>query len=288
MQTKIFHVKINMKVIKMPEIAEVETVRNTLKKRILNKKIKEVKILYNKIIEGDSKELAHVLVNNEFKDILRVGKWLIFELDKYYLLSHLRMEGKYFIKNHEEEINKHEHVIITFADNTDLRYHDTRKFGRMKLVKKEDLWNTEEIKKQGKEPMDSSLTSKYLLDKFYHKTMPIKTALLDQEIISGLGNIYANEVLYAAKILPTREAGSLKEEECQALINQAKIIIEKAIEMGGTTIKSYTSSLGVTGKYQDFLKVHKRDGMPCYTCQKPIKKIKIGGRSTYYCEYCQK
>jgi len=272
----------------MPELAEVETVRNTLKKRILNKKIKDVKIIYSKMIDSDINEFKNILINNEFKDILRVGKWLIFELNNHYLLSHLRMEGKYFLKNIDEEVQKHEHIIITFSDKTDLRYHDTRKFGRMKIVKKEELWQTEEIKKQGKEPMDNTLTSSYLLDKFKSKKLPIKSVLLDQEIISGLGNIYADEVLYASNINPLRSASSLNDSECKKIIESSKRIIEKAIEEGGTTIKSYTSSLGVIGNYQNFLQIHKREGLPCNKCESKIKRIKVGGRSTYYCEVCQK
>ena len=121
----------------MPEIAEVETVRNTLKKQILYKKIREVKILYEQMIESDIEEFKNSLKNNQFVDIKRRGKWLLFELENHYLLSHLRMEGKFFLKFHHEPIVKHEHIIITFSDNTDLRYHDTRKFGRMNLIKKE-------------------------------------------------------------------------------------------------------------------------------------------------------
>lgn len=272
----------------MPEIAEVETVRNTLKKRILNKKIVKVEVLYDKMIENSVTEFKKILVGNEFKDILRVGKWLIFELKDHYLLSHLRMEGKYFIKNSEEDLVKHEHVIISFNDGTDLRYHDTRKFGRMKLVLKEDLWETEEIKKQGKEPIDDTLTSDYLLMKFKGKKLPMKSTLLDQSIISGLGNIYVDEVLYAAGINPLRSPSSITKDECEKIIKSAREIILKAMEYGGTTIKSYTSSLGVTGNYQQFLKVHKKEGEPCPQCGLPIKRIKVGGRSTYFCERCQK
>ncbi len=272
----------------MPELAEVETVRNTLKKRILNKEIKDVKIIYAKIIESDLEEFKKVLIGNEFKDIKRVGKWLIFVLKDHYLLSHLRMEGKYFIKPSDEEIAKHEHIIISFNDGTDLRYHDTRKFGRMKLIKKEDLDTTEEIQKQGKEPMDEELTPSYLLEKFKNKRLPIKSVLLDQEIISGLGNIYADEVLYASRINPLKEARILTKDECERIIKSAKEIILKAIEMGGTTIRSYTSSLGVTGHYQDYLKVHKKEGKPCPICTTPIKRVKVGGRSTYFCDVCQK
>ena len=272
----------------MPELAEVETVKNTLKKRILNKKIKDVKILYSKMIENNEEEFKNILINNEFKDILRVGKWLIFELKNHYLLSHLRMEGKYFIKDSLDEIIKHEHVIFNFVDNIDLRYHDTRKFGVMKIVNKEDLWNTEEIKKQGKEPIDDSLTINYLLEKFKNKRLPIKTVLLDQTIISGLGNIYADEVLFESRIYPLKRASDLNSNDCERIIESSKKIILKAIEHGGTTIRSYTSSLGVNGSYQNFLKVHKREGQPCLICNKEIKRIKVGGRSTYYCDNCQK
>ena len=174
----------------MPEIAEVETVRNTLKERILNKKIKEIKVFYEPMIESNKETFANELINKSFIDIKRIGKWLIFETEDRYLLSHLRMEGKYFIKDNLEPKDKHEHIIFTFQDNTDLRYCDTRKFGRMNLIKKEDLYNTESIKKQGLEPGDKNLTSEYLLEKLKSKKLPIKTVLLDQTIISGLGNIY--------------------------------------------------------------------------------------------------
>lgn len=271
----------------MPEIAEVETVRNTLKKRILNKPIKSVNVRYTKMIESNLEEFKKVLVGRSFLDIKRRGKWLIFDLGDYYLLSHLRMEGKYFIKNHEEELNKHEHVIITFTDNTDLRYHDTRKFGRMNLIKKEELATAEEIAKQGLEPGDKNLTSKYLVDKFKKKRLPIKTVLLDQTIISGLGNIYANEVLFAAGIDPLKKACDVSLEEASRIVTESNRIIKAAIKMGGTTIKSYTSSLGVTGRFQQYLCVHKREGMPCLKCGTTILNMKVNGRSTYFCPKCQ-
>ena len=271
----------------MPEIAEVETVRNTLKKRILNKPIKSVNVRYTKMIESNLEEFKKVLVGRSFLDIKRRGKWLIFDLGDYYLLSHLRMEGKYFIKNHEEELNKHEHVIITFTDDTDLRYHDTRKFGRMNLIKKEELATAEEIAKQGLEPGDENLTAKYLIDKFKKKRLPIKTVLLDQTIISGLGNIYANEVLFAAGIDPLKKACDVSLEEASRIVTESNRIIKAAIKMGGTTIKSYTSSLGVTGRFQQYLCVHKREGMPCLKCRTTILNMKVNGRSTYFCPKCQ-
>ncbi len=272
----------------MPEIAEVETVRNTLKKQILHKRIVDVNVLYSKMIESDVDEFKEKLINEEFVDIKRRGKWLIFETTNYYLLSHLRMEGKFFLKSAKDEIVKHEHIIITFDDDTQLRYHDTRKFGRMNLINKEDLYNVEGIKKQGEEPFSKNLTKEYLLSKLQNKKLAIKTLLLDQTIISGLGNIYANEVLFAAKINPFKPGGKITIDECQRIIDATNKIIKEAIKMGGTTIKSYTSSLGVTGKFQQKLNVHKRENEKCKVCGTLIKKAKINGRSTYYCENCQK
>lgn len=272
----------------MPEIAEVETVRNTLKKQILNKRIKNVKILYSRMIESNLDDFKKYLLDNEFTDIKRVGKWLIFELHDYYLLSHLRMEGKFFLKSNKDDVEKHEHVIITFDDNTDLRYHDTRKFGRMNLILKEDLGKTEAITKQGYEPGDPLLTKEYLLDRFKNKSIAIKTLLLDQTIISGLGNIYANEVLFASHINPTKPGKEINAGEAEKIIECSDKIIKRAIELGGTTIKSYTSSLGVTGRFQQELMVHKRENEECKICHNLIKNIKVNGRSTYYCEKCQK
>ncbi len=270
----------------MPEIAEVETVRRTLLTKILNKKIKKVDVLYKNIISPNSLDMDK-LIDESFIDIDRVGKWLIFKTENYGLLSHLRMEGKYFIKDKKEKVEKHEHVIFTFEDNTDLRYHDTRKFGRMILCLKKDIYNLAEVKKQGPEPTSKDLTKEYLFNKINKLHIPIKTILLDQTIISGLGNIYVNEVLFAARINPFKKGNEITVGECQRIIDSANKIIPEAIEMGGTTIKSYTSSLGVTGRFQQKLKVHKKDGQKCERCSNIITKEKIGGRSTYYCKKCQ-
>ena len=272
----------------MPEIAEVETVRNTLKKRILNKRIMDVKILYPKMIESDPSLFRETLIGKQFLDIKRRGKWLIFDLGDYYLISHLRMEGKYFIKPSNEAIEKHEHIIFNLDDGMDLRYHDTRKFGRMRILKKDELGSCVEIQKQGFEPGEAGLTGKYLLEKFKNKKLPIKTILLDQTIISGLGNIYADEVLFKSGIDPLKKGEDITLNEANKIVVSSKDTISEAIKMGGTTIRSYTSSLGVTGRFQQNLCVHKRENEPCKTCGTIIKRIKVNGRSTYFCSKCQK
>lgn len=273
----------------MPELPEVETVRTALEKKLKNKVIKDINILYPNIFEGQNiNVISDKIKNNKINSIKRRGKWLLFELDDYYLLSHLRMEGKFFVKKSNEFVNYHEHVIISFIDGTDLRYHDTRKFGKMQVVKKEDLYNVPAIKKQGIEANSEDLTKEYLYEKIKKKRTNIKTLLLDQTIISGLGNIYASEVLFASHINPERCGNSLSLDDVENIVKASKAIINKAIEEGGTTIRSYTSSLGVTGRFQQYLYVYNRENLPCRICGEKISCTIIGGRSTYYCSRCQK
>ena len=273
----------------MPELPEVETVKEKLKKEVLNRVIKDVIINYPKIIEyPDSLEFKTKIVNQKIIDIKRRGKWLMFELDKYYLLSHLRMEGKYFVKNNNDEHSKHEHVIFKLDDNRELRYLDTRKFGRMYLYPKDVVFNEKPLNELGLEPWDVNLNNSYLKEKYKNKKLPIKTVLLDQTIIVGIGNIYADEILFLSKINPLKKANSLTKKELDNIIKYTKEILEHAILMGGTTIRSYESSEGVHGTFQEELLVHNHADENCMYCKTKIEKTKIGGRSTYYCPKCQK
>lgn len=267
----------------MPELAEVETVRRTLKKQILNKKVKSINILYPSIIEKDSIDINN-LINDEFIDILRRGKFLIFETNKYYLISHLRMEGKFFIKPNEEEIVKHEHIIFNF-DDFSLRYHDTRKFGRMNLITKDNLDNF--FSNLGPDA-NSDCDEKIIYEKIHKSNLPIKTLLLDQSIISGLGNIYVDEVLFKCKINPELKGIKITKSNIKDILKYSKEILDKAIEEKGTTIRSYTSSLNVYGNYQNYLCVHTKEGKECPDCKTKIVKIRVGGRGTYFCPKCQK
>lgn len=269
----------------MPELPEVETVKETLKRQILHKKITGINILYSKIIETNLHDFYN-LIDQEFMDIKRRGKWLIFELNDYYLVVHLRMEGKFFIKKEQEPINKHEHIIFTL-DSCTLRYHDTRKFGKMYLVDKDRLYLDTPLCKIGLEPWDPNLNYDYL-KKYYDKNIPIKTLLLNQEAISGIGNIYADEILFLSQINPYTKGSSLRKKDYDNIIINTQKILTRAIELGGTTIRSYTSSLGVTGRFQSELMVHNKENELCSICHSPIIKTTIGGRGTYYCPICQK
>ncbi len=272
----------------MPEIAEVRTVKSALKKNIIGKTIKDINIIYPNIIKTDLDEFKSILIGKTFKDITTIGKWLIFNLGDYSLVSHLRMEGKYYYRKNSDDIEKHEHIIFNLDNGYDLRYKDVRKFGVMILCKTNEVMNLVEIKKLGLEPDDNSLNEDYLYNLIHKSNKTIKELLLDQSIINGLGNIYVDEVLFASHILPMRCGNSISKEECKSIVNEASRIIKKATLCGGCTIRSYTSSLGVEGTYQNYLMVHTKEGENCKICGTKIKKTRVGGRGTYYCENCQK
>lgn len=273
----------------MPELPEVETVKETLKYKVLHKKIKDVKVLYPKMIEYPSiDKFIEIIKGKQIKDIYRRGKWLLFDFEGYTLLSHLRMEGKFFLKDSNEIINKHEHVIFEFTDGTELRYQDTRKFGRMYLYKTEETYNQKPLCELGLEPWDSNLDANYLLEKYQKKKLPIKSVLLDQSIITGIGNIYADEILFLSHINPLTPSLELTKSDCEHIIKNTKEVLERAIKLGGTTIRSYESSQGVHGLFQNELFVHNKEGEECPSCGNKIIKIKVGGRGTYYCTKCQR
>lgn len=273
----------------MPELPEVETVKETLKKVLIGEKIIDVTINYSNIIEYPSVDLfKKQIINQTINDIKRRGKWLLFELNDYYLLSHLRMEGKYFYKNKDDEHLKHEHIIFTFLDNKELRYLDSRKFGKMHLIEKKEVFDKKPLSELGLEPWDKNLTINYLKEKYKNKKIPIKTVILDQSIIVGIGNIYADEILYLSKINPLKASYKLNDDELNNIIRYTREVLDKAILDGGTTIRSYESSEGVHGKFQQCLLVHNRECEKCSSCQTKIIKIKVGGRGTYYCPNCQK
>ena len=271
----------------MPELPEVETVKNGLLKKVKGKKITNCVVRWDGIIAYLSfKEFIKEIEKQTINYITRRGKFLMFILDDYYLTSHLRMEGKYFIKNPKEPLSKHDHVIFTLDNKEELRYNDTRKFGKMHLVKKDELYNSP-ISKLGKEPWDKDLTVDYLKDKL-NKKKAIKTLLLDQEIITGIGNIYADEILFASRINPKTNGCDLTDINLQDIINNTKTILEKAIKMGGTTIHTYTAVDGITGRFQQELLVHGKKDEECPNCKTKIVKIVVNTRGTYYCPNCQK
>lgn len=245
----------------MPELPEVETVRQTLKNFILDEYIESVEVLYPKIIDGDHNEFIQKVTHSTFKDIKRYGKYLIFVLDHCLFLSHLRMEGKYNIVDSSLEVSKHTHVIFHLSNHKDLRYIDTRKFGRMKIVGEDYLYQSP-LNKLGKEPFDISEDELY--EKLHHSSLSIKTALLDQSIMCGIGNIYANEICFAMKIHPHTRVNRLSKKRIKQLKEVSIDILNHAISQGGTTIHSFDAN-GIHGLFQIQLNVHHQK--TCPLCQ---------------------
>ena len=270
----------------MPELPEVQTVLSTLEHMIAHKRIESIEILSPDVVQCDSDEFSRRLNKRSFVSFKRRGKYLLFEMEDVTLVSHLRMEGKYFIKEQNESLNKHDHVIFILDNKEELRYNDTRKFGKMHLVKKDELNKTPLIK-LGLEPWDNSLTPSYLKDKL-NKNKAIKTLLLDQSIITGIGNIYADEILFLSKINPELPGNKLNNNNLLDIITNTQKVLEKAISEGGTTIHTYTSVDGITGRFQQQLLVHGKKDELCPNCQSKILKIVVNGRGTYYCPKCQK
>ena len=272
----------------MPELPEVETVRQTLKMNITGKTIRDVDVFYEKMIHGSTvSRFIERLKNQTIRDILRYGKYLVFVFDDIALISHLRMEGKYFLKDLDFPRDKHEHIIFYFTDDSTLRYQDTRKFGTMELSEIDQIKNVRGIHKLGVEPIAEHINIDLIYQKISHRKQAIKTVLLDQTVIAGLGNIYVDETLFLSGIHPEKQASTLRKKDVEKLVGSSKIVLEKAIKLGGSSIRSYTSSLGVTGRFQNELFVHTRKDEPCKICHTVIKKIKVGGRGTYFCPTCQ-
>ncbi len=273
----------------MPEKPEVITVSKVLKDKINSKQIIDCLVRHKNIIEyPDCDTFIKNIKGQTIKDVTTRGKWIVIKLTDYYMLIHLRMEGKFNFRNNKEGLNKHDHVNFILDDFTEMRFNDVRKFGKIHLIEKNNIKELGPLKDLGLEYDDQNLTISYLKEHFKKKTTPIKTVLLDQTIITGIGNIYDDEILFLSNIHPLTKTNTLNDKDLQNIINNTKLVLEKAIKLGGTTIRSYTSEEGVHGKFQNELLVHSQLNKPCPTCKTPIQKIKVGGRGTYYCPNCQK
>ncbi|OGY88303.1 MAG: DNA-formamidopyrimidine glycosylase [Candidatus Kerfeldbacteria bacterium RIFOXYC2_FULL_38_9] len=288
----------------MPELPEVETIVNDLKLKITNKKIAAVDVRLFKIIKSSKADFRQILVNNFFTDIFRRGKFLVFKLakGKKYLLIHLRMTGQLIYRQKHQIIagghsltranlkklpNKHSHVIISFTKGAELFFNDARQFGIMEIVKAENL--TKRFSHLGIEPLSKKFTLAVLQKLLQHKTNNIKAFLLNQNYVVGIGNIYADEILFAAQILPSRKSAGLKATEIQKIFRAIKIILKKAIEYRGTTFNDYVDAYGRQGNFIKKLKVYQREKKNCLRCKKGvIQKTRLAGRGTRFCKICQK
>ena len=271
----------------MPELPEVETVKRVLLPIVKGRTITKIDINRKTIVNNKEEEFISYYTNEKFLDISRIGKFLIFHLtNNKVLISHLRMEGKYIELLENDEDTKYARVVFHLDNNHKLCYDDSRSFGRM-LINDEDHYQEEkELTKLGPEPFAVSDVS-FLLDKTKRMSLPIKTALLSQELVTGLGNIYVDEVLFASKIHPLTPAKLIKKEEWEKIIKESKRILTAAIEAGGSTIKSYHPGKDIDGNFQTSLLAYGRNGQECAICHTKMRFIKVNGRGTTFCPHCQ-
>ncbi|WP_338969583.1 DNA-formamidopyrimidine glycosylase [Spiroplasma endosymbiont of Labia minor] len=276
----------------MPELPEVRTVIKILKSSIVGEIISDVRIFWNTLVKFPTKEdLIKRIINKKITDLKSFGKWIFFMLENDdVLVSHLRMTGMWYFEKQSDQFwnQKHLHAVIDFKNGNRISFYDSRGFGVLNLYTKEEFNLKGPQTRMGPEPWDDNFTFENIKPKIFKSKRAIKSIILDQSVISGIGNIYADEILFASSINPERSGDSLNDNEIKQIIIHSKKILEDAILNGGTTIHSYHPKIGETGGFQDKLKIHLRKGKECLRCGKIVMKIRVGERGTYFCPQCQK
>ena len=272
----------------MPELPEVETVKNILKPLIIGKTINHVEVYYDRLIQSNLEDFKNKLKGQKFLDLTRYGKFLFLHLtNDLVIITHLRMEGKFRFTTESNPRIKATSALFFLENNEYLAFDDTRKFGLMYLSDEASYKDVKMIAKLGVEA--NKVEEKDIPDliKKFNKKKPIKELLLDQSILCGIGNIYADEILYQCKINPFTKGSELKVNDILNIIKFAKITLDKAIKLGGSTIHSFHPSEGVDGKFQEELLAYGRSGDTCPSCGTTFHKEFLGGRGTTFCPNCQ-
>lgn len=282
----------------MPELPEVENIRIQLEKYLVGHKVKDVEIRYGKKFEGNPKDI----IGGKVVKIRRFGKALSIDLDNgYSVLIHIKLTGQLIYRGPKlgdagklsEKIKgglegKHTHIIFSLDRGGKLYFNDVRKFGWIKITKSEELRTKNDfIKNLGPEPLRDLSQTKFK-EVVESTKRNIKTLLMDQTKIAGVGNIYANDALWLAKIVPTKSAKRLSDKEIKLLFNAMETVLKEGLKRGGASELAFVTPDGKEGKYQEHTLVYGREGEKCKRCKSVLKKMKISGRGTYYCSNCQK
>lgn len=265
----------------MPELPEVETVKNDLLPLVQGRTFTDVAFFWPKAAQTPNpEEFKRRLVGRAILDITRRGKYIIFRLtDGEFLLVHLRMTGQLLFRKGTDTPDRYTHTVLKLDEGHELRFADLRKFGALWLVRDPE----EVVGDLGPEPFSEEFTPEYLANGMARRSSPIKAALLDQNFIAGIGNIYADETLFEARIHPARKANSLSQDETNRLYNAIKSVLTRGIANRGTSLQDYTDAFGREGHNQEQLRVFRRKGLPCPNCGTPIVRATQGGRGTFFC-----
>ncbi|WP_406613707.1 bifunctional DNA-formamidopyrimidine glycosylase/DNA-(apurinic or apyrimidinic site) lyase [Mycoplasma corogypsi] len=280
----------------MPEYPEVTVVRKSLSNLVEGVKITNVVLLNTKFIKNATyQEFQEFVKNKTIEKIENVGKFIIFYLsENHRMLCHLRMSGKFYVYKAGDETQAnlpHNYVFFTLDNGYIMAYNDARMFGGFEIIDPSDTRSVSEIKNLAELPAFVNVDKLYA--KLQRKNISIKSALLDQSLVLGIGNIYVDETLHACKVYPMTKCSKISKEKLAEILTTAQQIMDKSIELGGSSVNTYTSVNGIDGKFQNKLKVYGRGGLICQTCYKVnVAKVKLdfkeNGRGTSYCPNCQK
>jgi formamidopyrimidine-DNA glycosylase len=289
----------------MPELPEVEVVKRSLTNKIQNLIIKKVKINDGKLRYRINENKIKKIIGCRLKKIERKSKYLLFFFNKnIIMLVHLGMTGKFFFVNkknnkfktsfyyniNNKKDKKYDRVLFIFKENQKLIYNDVRKFGFIKILNDENLNNNLHLKNLGLEPLDHKFNHIYFKSYITGRNRVIKDIIMDQRFVSGIGNIYANEILFLSKIRPSRRVNKIKDFEVKKIVKFTKSILSTSIKLGGSSIKNFSSSNGKKGSFQQYFKVYgkKNELCPNKNCKNKIIRFTISSRSTFFCSKCQK
>ncbi len=271
----------------MPELPEVETTRRGITPHVVGRRVQNLVVRNGSLRWPVPPDLPDIVRGLVLETIERRGKYLLLQFPAGVLIWHLGMSGSLRLVQAGDAVGKHDHVDMVFDDQRILRFHDPRRFGAV-------LWTAEPLESHkllyhlGPEPLLGDFTAEYLFARSRKRTQAVKTWLMDSRVVVGVGNIYANEALFAAGIHPLRKAGKLTRAECERLVVEVKRILAAAIERGGTTLRDFVGGDGKPGYFAQELWVYGRSGQACKTCDKLLTERRVSQRSTVYCTQCQK
>lgn len=273
----------------MPELPEVETIARTLRRSVLGRRVESVTLSGFSLRRPIAADFAAILRGRTFRKIHRRGKYLIAELEpRLFLVIHLGMSGRIFFRLHGQQMADHTHAILGFTDGTALHYCDHRRFGLLRAYEVGALGDIPELQCLGKNPLGSGFSAEWLGGTLRACRQEIKSFLLDQRRIAGVGNIYACEALFHAGIHPGRRCFTLSPAETAQLVRAVRKVLATAVRNRGTTFSDFMDSDGARGAHQYRLRVFQREGRSCRRCGTPVSRLRQGNRSSYYCPGCQK
>jgi formamidopyrimidine-DNA glycosylase len=272
----------------MPELPEVETLIRSLSPRLKGLEVRGFKIFRRGVLRNENLSLLHKLKGKKIVDIRRRGKMILIDCEgNLSLIIHLKMTGQLIFYSKDEPLDKHTHFVLFFKGRSEeLRFRDVRKFGFISCRRTSDLDSSGELRQLGPEPLEMDFPCFCRL--FQGRTARLKSLLLNQNFLAGIGNIYSDEILFEAKVHPLTPASCLREKELKLLWRAMRSVLERAIRYKGSTIRDFTDAEGRKGGFQNRHQVYGRESLPCFICGASVARFRLGGRSSFFCPECQK